>query len=245
VLMADPRHSSFPASVKRQSTRSISPSAPQSTCRMVHRAADSRLLGAVLTTEAAYHKALLGLLDASATTLSALSAYASASTTPVSRAVLAVAGNLRSADAALGRYAGAVDGWRAGLARLKEVEEDVSSIVRDREILVTRLLKASKSDAGKPARVTSPHASAASISTIGPKVAAAQAELQACEQTLARREAELDALRIESIKDGLDARCKALVECAWAWGEMGKEGLRALEEVTPSKEHSQSYSLTI
>lgn len=102
---------------------------------MVHRAADARLLGAVLSTEAAYHKALLSLLDASSTTLSSLSAYASASTTPASRAVLAVTSNLRAVDAALERYAGTVDGWRTGLAQLKGVEEDVSSIVRDREIL--------------------------------------------------------------------------------------------------------------
>jgi hypothetical protein len=106
---------------------------------MVHRAADARLVGAVLSTESAYHKSLLGLLDASSTTLSSLSAYASASTTPVSRAVLAVTTDLRAADAAFGRYADAVESWRAGLEELKEVEEDVSSIVRDREILCVDL----------------------------------------------------------------------------------------------------------
>jgi hypothetical protein len=102
---------------------------------MVHRAADARLLANVLSTEQSYHKSLNALLDASAHTLSSLSAYASASTSPVSKAVIAVAGNLRAADAALGRYATAVEGWRVGLSELKAVEEDVSSIIRDREIL--------------------------------------------------------------------------------------------------------------
>jgi hypothetical protein len=69
-----------------------------------------------------------------------------------------------------------------------------------------------------------------SIAGVGPKLA----ELQACEHTLAAREAELDALRIRVVRDGLKARCKALVECAWTWGEMGKEGLRALEDSGPN-----------
>jgi hypothetical protein len=115
------------------------PELSSSATAMVHRAADARLLGAVLSTEAAYHKALLLLLDASSSTLSSLSAYASASTTPASRAVLAVTGNMRAVDAALARYTATVEGWRAGLVQLKEVEEDVSSIVRDREILYVHL----------------------------------------------------------------------------------------------------------
>lgn len=63
------------------------------------------------------------------------------------------------------------------------------------------------------------------------KLTAAQAELQACETQLAAKERELDAMRISVIRDGLRARCLALVECGWSWGEMGKEGMRALEEM--------------
>lgn len=99
---------------------------------------------------------------------------------------------------------------------------------------VTRLLKASNSNKPRPTSVGSPTASMTSIAGVGPKLVAAQTELQACEQTLAAREAELDALRIRVVRDGLQARCKALVECAWTWGEMGKEGLRALEDSGPN-----------
>jgi hypothetical protein len=63
------------------------------------------------------------------------------------------------------------------------------------------------------------------------KLGAAQAELQACEAHLATKEKELDELRISAIRRGLEARCKAMVECGWNWGEMGKEGLRALEGI--------------
>jgi hypothetical protein len=63
------------------------------------------------------------------------------------------------------------------------------------------------------------------------KLGAAQAELQACESHLAAKEKELDELRVSAVRRGLEARCKAMVECGWSWGEMGKEGLRALEGI--------------
>jgi hypothetical protein len=63
------------------------------------------------------------------------------------------------------------------------------------------------------------------------KLGAAQAELQACETHLATKEKELDERRVFAVRRGLEVRCKAMVECGWNWGEMGKEGLRALEGI--------------
>lgn len=57
----------------------------------------------------------------------------------------------------------------------------------------------------------------------------AQAELQACELHLAAKEKELESTREEAIKKGLEKRLKALISCGWAWGERGKQALRALE----------------
>lgn len=102
---------------------------------MVHRTADARLLASVLSAEGNHTKALTQLLDASVTALAALSAYASAGSGPVSRAALAVTGHLRAAENALGKYAQACESWRPELVKLKDVEEDVSSILRDRDIL--------------------------------------------------------------------------------------------------------------
>ena len=102
---------------------------------------------------------------------------------------------------------------------------------------VTRLIKASK----KPSRDTSsllggtasPSGSSLNITKpevqIGQKLSTAQAELQACEAHLAEKEQQLSAFRAHTIRSGLEARCKAMVECGWVWGEMGKEGMRALE----------------
>jgi hypothetical protein len=236
---------------------------------MVHRPSDSRLLNSLLSNEKEYHKQLLVLLDNySQQSLGAFAAYASASPAHVARAVIAVAGSFAGADDALRRYAVSIEAWEAELRALKELEEDVGSIIRDREILfvrlfshciaflfpfslttwfsVTRLIKLSKNQ--KPTRDSfigtlgstvgeMSQTSLNSFTSAGPsssKLSAAQAELQACEAHLAAKEKDLDERRITAVRRGLETRCKAMVECGWNWGEMGKEGLRALEEIDGS-----------
>ncbi|KAF5376468.1 hypothetical protein D9615_008597 [Tricholomella constricta] len=214
---------------------------------MVHRRADSRLLANVLAHEKDYAKHLHALLDPAHASISAFSAYASASTAPVSHAILAVATSLAGADDALGRYAAAVDECREHLKHIKALEDDVANIVRDREILVTRLIKASKSSKPKPHRELLPQPSSSSSSLSlssasvfsspsltasllnSPKLSAAQAELQACETHLAAKERDLAVGRTNALREGLSLRCRALVECGWVWSEMGNEALRVLD----------------
>lgn len=127
---------------------------------------------------------------------------------------------------------------------------------------VTRLIKASKTtrDVHRSSRIMSTlgstslsslpstnstitHYSPSTIPTIvtgtgsspastNAKLAQAQSELQACEAHLVAKERELDARRISVARDGLGARCRALIDCGWVWGEMGKQGLRALQALT-------------
>jgi hypothetical protein len=52
---------------------------------------------------------------------------------------------------------------------------------------------------------------------------------QACEVHLASLEKDLEKRRVQAVRDGLGGRCRALVECAWVWEEVEKEGLRALK----------------
>ena len=107
---------------------------------MVHRPSDSRLLNSLLSNEKEYHKHLLVLLDTySQQSLGAFAAYASASPAHVARAVIAVAGSFAGADDALRRYAVSIEAWQAELRALKDLEEDVGSIIRDREILFVHL----------------------------------------------------------------------------------------------------------
>jgi len=102
---------------------------------MVHRPTDSRLLVNLLAHEKEYSKHLLVLLDSSHSSIASLSAYAAASPPPMSQLILAIVGSLVNADNALQRYAASVNDWRHHLKSLKDLEEEVGNIVRDREIL--------------------------------------------------------------------------------------------------------------
>ncbi|KAF9467483.1 hypothetical protein BDZ94DRAFT_1155604 [Collybia nuda] len=221
---------------------------------MVHRPSDSRLLTNLLNQEKDYTKHLTALLDASPASLASFSAYASASSPPASHVILAVARSLAGADDALRRYATAVEDWRAQLKGLRDLEDEVANVMRDREILVTRLIKASKSHKAPKERdrdsigmqphqfpsssdlslrsdFTGPRSDFSGLPAIptSAKLTAAQAELQACEAHLAAKERELAARRSSAVREGLSVRCRAMVECGWIWGEMGREALRVLE----------------
>ena len=102
---------------------------------MVHRPADSRLLTNLLQHEKEYSKQLSQLLDYSNASLASFAAYAAASPQPASQIILAVAGSLAAADEALRRYAHSVDQWRETMNHLKDMEDEVGNIMRDREIL--------------------------------------------------------------------------------------------------------------
>lgn len=102
---------------------------------MVHRPADSRLLTNLLSNEKDYSKHLSHLLEHSRVSLASFSAYASASSPPLSQLIIAVAGILSGADDALRKYALSLEGWQDHLKALKDLEDEVGNIMRDREIL--------------------------------------------------------------------------------------------------------------
>ncbi|CAA7266711.1 unnamed protein product [Cyclocybe aegerita] len=220
---------------------------------MVHRPADSRLLTNLLQHEKEYSKQLNQLLDTSSASLASFAAYAAASPPPASQVIMAIAGTLAAADEALKRYRQGVEEWRDNMRMLKEMEDEVGNIMRDREILVNRLIKASKSQKQSSGSIRDslllghqPFPSSSTLSlqdspspppsrplsasfSSSTKLAAAQSELQACETHLAAKERELAAKRAASVRDGLGARARAMIECGWAWSQLGKEALRTLE----------------
>lgn len=102
---------------------------------MVHRAADSRLLTNLLSHEKDYSKHLLAHLDSSNASLASFSAYASASSPPASQVILTVASAFAGADDAMRRYADSVNKWREMMKGLKNLEDELGNIIRDREIL--------------------------------------------------------------------------------------------------------------
>ncbi|KAJ7609657.1 hypothetical protein FB45DRAFT_982388 [Roridomyces roridus] len=193
---------------------------------MVHRPADSRLLANLLSQEKDYAKHLGTFLDHSNASLASVTAYASASSPESAQVILAVAASLASADDALRHYAAAVDRWRDYLKGLKALEDEVGNIMRDREILVTRLIKASKPTSHSSSSPTQSQTSLASTSNS--KLAAAQTELQACEAHLATKELELRVHRSALVSEGLAQRCHALAECGQRWSEAGRRAVLAL-----------------
>ena len=230
---------------------------------MVHRPTDARLLTNLLEHDKELSKHFRTFLDAAAASVSSLSAYAASSAPPASHIILKVSGSLASADDALRRYAASIDEWREQLKALKTLEDEMTNIIRDREILyvflvrpaslslklpgysVTRVLKASKNkqSIGNLQRANQ-YPSTSSLATSRSefstktsltghsKLSHAQSELQACEMHLAAKERELTIRRCVIVKAGLDARFRAMIECGWAWGEIGKEALGALEQLT-------------
>ncbi|KAF7340852.1 hypothetical protein MSAN_02114700 [Mycena sanguinolenta] len=175
-----------------------------------------------------YAKHLATLLDHSNASIASVTAYAAASSPTSAHLILAVAGSLAAADDALRHYAVAVDRWRDYLRGLKALEDEVGNIMRDREILVTRLIKASKpiihsnSSSSLP---ISPAQSQSSLTSTNAKLAAAQTELQACEAHLAAKEAALSTHRAALVSQGLAERCHALAECGQRWSEAGRAGV--------------------
>lgn len=105
---------------------------------MVHRAQDTRLLIALVKAEKDYSSCLTGLLTASQASFAALTAYGASCPPGQAQAVINVIGALSGAEDALRKYAGVVDGWRGDLKLVKKTEEEVASILRDREILYVR-----------------------------------------------------------------------------------------------------------
>ncbi|KAG1764976.1 hypothetical protein EV702DRAFT_981822, partial [Suillus placidus] len=154
---------------------------------------------------------------------------------------------LSGADGALQLYNQAVENWRDQLGHLVKLEEDIAAILRDREILVTRLIKVSKSSktardprsslvlsSGSTSFTSLPSTNSTSHGSSNTKLLKAQEQLRVCEAHLATKELELEALRVSIAREGLGARRRALIDCGWAWGEMGKEDLRALQRLNAS-----------
>ncbi|KAG0692172.1 hypothetical protein DFH29DRAFT_773624, partial [Suillus ampliporus] len=244
---------------------------------MVHRPPDSRLLSNLIAHEKEYTKHLSALFPISHTALASLSAFAAASpsakpfpnsSVSLAQTIATIVDILAGADDALQLYNKAVENWRDQLGHLIQLEEDIAAILRDREILVTRLIKVSKSSkaardprssvilpSGSTSFTSLPSTNSTAHGTSNTKLLQAQEELRACEAHLATKELELEALRISIAREGLGARCRALVDCGWAWGEMGKEGLRALQSLStsnpdgqvpePPSSHSHSPSASI
>ncbi len=102
-------------------------------------------------------------------------------------------------------------------------EHSIRSVVRDRDILVGRLIKASKKKVSKKD-------SGLSQDEKMEKVNAGQRELHACEQVLASEEAALVGVKRRTFKEALTMRMKTMGDAGSAMVDAAKEAILLLDE---------------
>ncbi|OCF77600.1 hypothetical protein I204_01592 [Kwoniella mangroviensis CBS 8886] len=243
-----------------------------------HRSSSDRLLNNYLDSQKSLTTSLLTLLSHSHSSTSSLLAYVTSSPgviVPIRRGVrhAAFEGPLSSElmndphshsfdqDADHGQggwatYISSLDQFRKDLKQIHLLEEELSRVKRDREILVTRLIKSTKSRPTKsdlsalatsyashngPAQ--SSRISVLSMSSNGSttatnkeskragKLADAQAELLGCEEHLRGLEVRIENERNKVMMRGLEERFRAMDVVGRMWVQQSKKGLRDLERL--------------
>ncbi|KZV98898.1 hypothetical protein EXIGLDRAFT_606567 [Exidia glandulosa HHB12029] len=107
---------------------------------MVHRPGDPQLLAQLIKHDKEYATAFHALVVASTASRDSLSAYAAASPQNVARPIAVIVSALTGADDALNAYRESFEEWREHLRRLKEIEDEVAVVLRDRQILYVQPL---------------------------------------------------------------------------------------------------------
>ncbi|OCF43710.1 hypothetical protein I317_02463 [Kwoniella heveanensis CBS 569] len=237
-----------------------------------HRSSSDRLLNNYLDSQKSLTTSLLTLLSHSHSSTSSLLAYVTSSPgviVPIRRAVrhAAFEGPLSQelmsnpdnhghghdeGEGGWASYIQTLDEFRKDLKQIHLLEEELSRVKRDREILVTRLIKTTKS---RPTRsdlsaiassyshngAQSSRASVLSMSSNGSattkegkragKLADAQAELLGCEEHLRSLEVRIENERNKVMMRGLEDRFRSMEVVGRMWVAQAKRGLTDLERL--------------
>ncbi|KAK4687651.1 hypothetical protein P7C73_g2464, partial [Tremellales sp. Uapishka_1] len=236
-----------------------------------HRSSSDRLLNNYLDSQKNLITSLLTLLSHSHSSTSSLLAYVTSSpgvSLPIRRSVrhAAFEGPLSAALAEGGGSQVSADtgtpGWAAYISSLEQfrkdlkqihlLEEELSRVKRDREILVTRLIKSTKARPTKTdltsmasaysAQDMSSRGSTYSLGSDGgsvsgkeskraSKLAEAQSELLGCEEHLRSLEVRIEAERNRVMSRGLGERFRAMETVGKMWVAQARRGLEDLEKV--------------
>ncbi|KAJ9120702.1 hypothetical protein QFC22_002633 [Naganishia vaughanmartiniae] len=238
-----------------------------------HRSTSDRLLNNYLSSQKQLSTALLTLLSHSHSSSSSLLAYVTSSPGvlfPVRRAVQYAAfegpgsanggypDTSSAGDGDSGKwneYIQSLEQFRKDLKQVHSLEEELSQVKRDREILVSRLIKATRS---KPSKkdilrgTTKSHSGAGSDNGMSngsvlsfrsdesertsggtskrqSKLADAQAEVLGCEEHLRSLEVRLEEERSRVMKHGLMDRFKAMEDVGRMWQRQARLGIAELQ----------------
>ncbi|SPO37208.1 uncharacterized protein PSFLO_02680 [Pseudozyma flocculosa] len=201
---------------------SIAPQAIHSNLSRPH-PTDSRLLQNLIKGEKSYIDNLASSSASAYAAASALAAWGTSEAPDIARASQALAEVLASVADAERTHVQALEGYRSALKDVLDREQSIRSVVRDRDILVGRLIKASKKKVGKKDH-------GLSYDERNEKVLAAQRELHACEQVLASEEAALVGVKRRTFKEALTMRMKTLGDAGAAMVDAAKEAILLLDE---------------
>lgn len=166
-------------------------------------ATDSRALQNLIKSEKTYVDDLLGATSAAYSAASSLHAWGISETPDLDHASGVVSQALECAANAQKTYAQALDQYNESLKDMLDREQSIRSIVRDRDILMSRVIKMTQR---KPTRWELMKGE----EDHQERVLDSQNELQACEQTLANEMTALVAVKRRTFKEALAMRAKVL-----------------------------------
>ena len=198
-----------------------------------HAASDSRLLSNLIKSERNYISSLHSSVSSGHAASSALSAWGTSEAPDVADTSARLASLLSACTDVQSTHVAAIEGYRAALKDVADRESSIRNVVRDRDILVSRLIKASNKNASTSSK-KSPEERAE-------KVALAQRELQACEEVLASEEAALVGVKRRTFKEALTMRMKTMGDAGAAMVDAAKEAILLLDSFD-SNAHQMPHS---
>lgn len=164
---------------------------------------DSRALQNLIKAEKTYVDELLTMSSASLTAASSLHAWGMSETPDLDAATAHVGRLLENAANANKTYAQASEQYREALRDILDREQSIRSIVRDRDILMSRVIKASKRKPTHREMISGDREHHA-------RLLETQRELHACEQTLVNETAALVGVKRRTFKEALTMRTKSM-----------------------------------
>lgn len=193
---------------------------------------DSRLLTNLIKAERTYIGHLHASVSSAQGASSALSSWGTSETPDVAEASARLADLLAACADVQSTHVAAIEGYRAALKDVADREASIRTVVRDRDILVSRLIKASQKS-GSASSKKSPEERAE-------KVAKAQRELASCEEVLAHEEAALVGVKRRTFKEALTMRMKTMGDAGAAMVDAAKEAIILLDAFDSSADLPRS-----
>ncbi|CAO1626930.1 unnamed protein product [Jaminaea pallidilutea] len=187
---------------------SLLPNAISSSMTRPHASTDSRLLQNLIKAEKGYTNHLAATVTSSQAAASALLAWGTSEARDVANTSAQLAELLSQVVDAQATHLEAIRGYREALKDVADREASIRTIVRDRDILVSRLIKASKKNGD---------------------VAHAQRELTACEEVLQAEERALVGVKRRTFKEALSMRMKTMGDAGNQMIESAKEAIMLLD----------------